>query len=136
MKQQGGREERQGRLSDGEWLNDRGGEGLGGSGGRDAGRATRSSPSSDLNSWPILLTHVSVAQAQDTAVAAAQHTTNDVSQDSRTHFGLHRGEQRESERLMIHAKNGHRIKGMERGGEGKELKQRRNRYWLPWAQIL
>lgn len=86
--------------------------------------------------WSILLTHVGVAQAQDAAVTAAQHTTDDVSQDSGTHFVLHRGEQRESEQLMIHAKNGHRIKGMERGGEGKESKQRRNGYWLPWAQIL
>lgn len=74
--------------------------------------------------WATLLTHVSAAQAQDAAVAAAQHAADDVSQDSRTHFGLREGGQRESERLVIHAKNGHRIKGVgRRGGGGAEAEE-------------
>lgn len=71
-----------------------------------------------------LLTHISTAQAQDTGIAAAEHTADDISQDACTHLGL-----------------------VERTKDSEQLVKKRTRYrarakqngdadWFPWAQIL
>lgn len=48
-----------------------------------------------------LLTHISTTQAQNTGIAAAEHTADDISQDACTHLGLLE-RTKDSEQLVIH----------------------------------